>query len=97
MNVARLFPAVAELGERICVAGGFDEYAEFINSVEIYDPKKDEWTPLPPMKNQFSGSTIFKWNESLYAMGDRSERFDPWEQTWTEVIAPNKTKDLQNS
>lgn len=97
-NECRTACAVAELDEYFCIAGGYADYRA-TNSVEIYDPRKDAWTLLPPLNKPRSFCAIFKWNESLYAMGGHSvlERFDSWKNSWTEVHALNQNKDSQNS
>lgn len=86
MKVARNNPAVAVLNGYIYVAGG--SYSQS-STLELFDPKKDEWIELSPMNRARPGFALSPFKGYLYAMGHSSsiERYDPWKNRWTKVLA----------
>lgn len=99
MNVARMYPAVTILNGYIYIAGGsfygydydFDYRKKKIfatDSVELFDPRTDEWTKLTPTKEHRGIFTLTESNGFLFAMGGETrtiERFEPYKNSWKEV------------
>lgn len=86
---ARHFASATVINGYIYVAGGGAYYNKpKSTSVELYDPKTDEWMSLNHMKKARENFVLVELNGFLYAMGgyDKSvERFDPLKNRWTEV------------
>jgi len=64
-------------------------------TVELYDPVSGDWTSARPMAHARSGLTITLLADGrVLAIGGRAERvasaeiYEPAEDTWTEVSAP---------
>lgn len=93
MNVARYLGSVAVLNEYIYVVGGIARYV-LTNSVELYDPKNDEWIQLPPMGETRKEFALFMSKGFLYALGwnEVIERYDPWKNCWKKVRASAKAE-----
>lgn len=86
MKRARYNASAAVLGEYIYVAGGQD--SEETDSVELYDPKCDEWTTINPMQVTRSAFALIEYNGCLYAIGGENhmiEKYNPYKNCWTEV------------
>lgn len=91
MEYARKKASATVLNGYLYIAGGLHRWWNANDSVELYDPKSDEWTRGTPM---IKSRSQFALNESegfLYAMGDNSviERFDTHKNRWTEVSESN--------
>lgn len=90
MKYARFWHSATRLREYFCVAGGFS-VDKVTDSVELYDPSKNEWTQSASMNKSRSNFAITQINESLYVMGHglghgaTIERLDPWKPRWVEV------------
>lgn len=84
MNAVRWFPSAAVLNGHIYVAS---ESGQMGNSVEMYDPKSDEWTEVAAMHKHRLIFTLIESNGYLFAMGGDPivERYDPRENCWTMV------------
>lgn len=87
MESGRSNYCVTEWNECFCLAGG----PYWVSIILVYDPKRDDWTQLAPMKQRRAGFAILKTNKSLYAIGGDAivERCDSYgtENCWTEVRA----------
>lgn len=96
MNNARYCAAVTVMNSNgyIYVAGGLLAPNNHTNSVEFYDPNKDEWVQLDSMKKFRSGFALIQSSGFLYAVGHAAaiERYDPWRARWTEVRTENRVK-----
>lgn len=99
MNVARYYASVTGANGYIYVVGGRKTSKTFYNTVEVYDPKIDEWVQLAPMNKLRSAFVLIKTNGFLYAIGtDKAiETFDPWKNCWTEVYTTIHTCSKQIS
>lgn len=92
----RAFASTAVLNEYICIVGGQNIYSysrkiRFIQPVELYDPKLDEWTEMTPLDISGRTHVITEWKGSLYAMGGFTgensvmKKFDSLKNKWTTV------------
>lgn len=91
MPTARKGLAAVGVGGKIYAIGGFDG-TSYLNTVEVYDPNKDEWftrASMPTARAYLSAVTI---NGYIYAIGGRTasepwvktvEMYDPYTNTWT--------------
>lgn len=88
MNDVRWFPSAVVLDGRIYVAS---ESGKTGNSVEMYDPKSDEWTEVAMMHKHRLLFTLIESNGFIFAMGGDPviERYDPRENCWTMVRGKN--------
>lgn len=93
MNEPRQEVAVAELGGRIYVIGGFRADGSTSHTVEVYDPATDSWSfaaPLPLALNHATAATV---NGRAYVVGghppsgpaavDTVLEYDPAANQWT--------------
>lgn len=73
--------------EYICVAGGAGIAEEILDSVELYDTRRDQWVTLPAMNQNRSNFSLVEANGFLYAFGfhENVEKYDPWTGRWVEV------------
>lgn len=97
MNSVRFFSSAAVLNERIYVAGGTDlKTVTEMNSVEMYDPKSDEWTEVASTNKAWRLFTLIESEGFLIAMGDDPviERYDPRQNRWTMVRENNSHFDI---
>ena len=70
--------------------GGFNG-TERLNTVEVFDPDKDEWSVAAPMNVARSGAGICSYDNFIYAVGGYTtnlqlssvERFDTFKNQWT--------------
>lgn len=85
MNIARYHSAATVVKGYIYVAGGYMGVGMRSTSVEIYDPKTDEWTQIAPLR--CAADTLIESNGFVYAMGENEnvQRLDPYINCWTEV------------
>lgn len=81
MHVARCYYTVAAVGAFIFVAGGVHTDAR--NSIERYDPMKDEWIKVAMISSGVVYSLI-EWKDRLYAIGSNKnvERYDVERNEW---------------
>lgn len=86
MNVARQSASATVLDGSIYVAGGYTNVSK-TNSVEVYDPKINEWTQVAPMNMPRCRFGLIASNGFLLAMGDDRaiEKFDPRTNWWIKV------------
>ena len=50
MASRRISAAACRLADgRFAVIGGYDEHGKLLDSAEVYNPKNQKWTPLPPI------------------------------------------------
>ena len=90
MNENRSGHTAAVLNGNIYVIGGECGQSNWLNSVEKYDPEKDEWTKVASMSvaRGFTGATVL--GNHLYVVGGRDdvnwhnsiERYDPDADEW---------------
>lgn len=92
MSTARELAAAAVLSGAIYVMGGRDD-EQRLNSVECYNPNRNEWVSMAPMNEFRSGAQAGVVNGALFVFGGRDERvsptierYDPEENRWTLVI-----------
>ena len=69
MAVARQEVAVAELGGRIYVAGGFRTDGSASDTVEVYDPTTDRWEIIAPLPVPVHHAAAAAVNGVLYVIG----------------------------
>lgn len=74
--------------EYICIAGGVTKNSNA--PVDLYDPKLNEWTQMPPIDMPGTTLAITECNGSLYALGGQSrerilKKFDSLDNIWTMV------------
>lgn len=87
MDHGRYDYAGAIMNAKIYVAGGHGDHDSILDSVECYDPAKNEWLEIANMNHQRANFALVELKGNLYAMGyHRSiERYDPVQDAWTEV------------
>lgn len=80
-----LITSATILNEYICIAGSVISSSH--SSVELYDPKLNEWTQMPNVCNSGYKYLISEWNGSLYAIGQNNfiKKFDSFKNSWTLV------------
>lgn len=100
MNLGRQHVAATVLNGNIYIAGGFQEGDGVKpNSVELYDPKTNEWTNVAPTNKCHGSSALIAFNGFLYTMGGfvgQVERFDPYENSWKEVCDWNSQRRMNS-
>lgn len=92
MSIERARPASAAYRGEIYIMGGYTNRSAH-DSVEKYDPLRDEWTPVGSMNKQRFGATAGVSCGFLYVVGGRAsyrsatsiERYEPINNTWTMV------------
>lgn len=88
MKFARYNASATILNGYIYVAGGRANPGGVRTSVELYDPKCDDWTDVKPMIKSRDKFALIESNGFLYAMGGGQreiERYDPYKARWTVV------------
>ena len=97
MNHKRLGSSAVVVDGRAVVMGGYD--GKYHDSVEIYDPRSNEWSmPFPPMiQSRYAASAVLYRNQ-IYIMGGFEngvlksvERFDLNTREW-ESMSPMKSR-----
>uniref|UniRef100_UPI003467EE73 SAKe6DEref n=1 Tax=synthetic construct TaxID=32630 RepID=UPI003467EE73 len=106
MNTRRSGVGVAVLNGHIYAVGGYDGSPDghtHLNSVEAYDPERDEWHLVAPMNTRRSGVGVAVLNGHIYAVGgfdgspdgtdhlNSVERYDPERDEWR-LVAPMNTR-----
>lgn len=92
MSIERARPASAAYRGEIYIMGGYANRS-FHDSVEKYDPLRDEWTPVASMNKQRFGAEAGVSCGFLYVVGGKAsdrwltsiERYEPINNTWTMV------------
>ncbi|WP_437600995.1 kelch repeat-containing protein [Sorangium sp. So ce590] len=94
MGVGRRRHAMAELGTRLLVAGGFNQESAELRTVEIYDPTDGTWSPPAEPGNQMKTPRAEHALAALHdgrllavggdsgPMGSTYELYDPEDNTW---------------
>jgi len=92
MTTVRCRPAVAAWGGRLFVFGGHDKSNgnKHLNSVEVYDPDRREWTTIEPMPHTFSTGVACLLGDCILLLGgsvnqtlsDACWRFNPMTRKW---------------
>lgn len=87
MNVARWLLQVVSLDGLIYAIGGRGEDGNKINSMEVYDPALDRWTPLAPVPTGAGVHGATAYRGRLYVWTDAStlEEYDPRTGRWRQV------------
>jgi N-acetylneuraminic acid mutarotase len=85
--------AAVVLGGKIWSLGGRENSDLFHDSVEVYDPERNEWESGPPMLSVRSGFGVVAWREHLIACGGEV-RIDGVEQALSscEALPPSATQ-----
>lgn len=99
MNVARTSPAVTSLNGYIYVTGGYAREDPGSYSVELFDPKTDEWTELAPSKKHRHIFTLTESNGYLFAIGGKTravERYEPYKNSWKKVCEFDEYNQMAN-
>eukprot|EP00964_Phaeocystis_antarctica_P010694 scaffold5888_cov62-Phaeocystis_antarctica.AAC.7 len=89
--------AAAAMGGKIYATGGRNEEGDMLDSVFVYDPQADAWTPLASMSTSRSGHASAAVGGKLYVFGgygaegnlSTAEVYDPALDSWAQV--PNLT------
>ncbi|XP_017581185.1 influenza virus NS1A-binding protein homolog B isoform X2 [Pygocentrus nattereri] len=93
MHYARSGLGTAELDGKLIAAGGYNR-EECLRTVECYDPKKDCWTFIAPMRTPRARFQMAVLMGQLYVMGGSNghsdelscgEMYDPRADEWTRV------------
>ncbi|KAI1891478.1 hypothetical protein AGOR_G00144230 [Albula goreensis] len=93
MHYARSGLGTAELDGSLVAAGGYNR-EECLRTVECYDPKKDCWTFIAPMRTPRARFQMAVLMGQLYVMGGSNghsdelscgETYDPQVDEWTQV------------
>uniref|UniRef100_A0A2C9JL26 BTB domain-containing protein n=1 Tax=Biomphalaria glabrata TaxID=6526 RepID=A0A2C9JL26_BIOGL len=91
--------ALACSGDVIYAVGGLDD-ATCFNTVERYDPGRDNWSFIAPMETPRGGVGVATLKGQLYALGgndgtsslDSCERYDPYLNRWSPIAAMCKRR-----
>lgn len=75
LQEARQEVAVAELGGRVYVIGGFRGDLTVADTVEVYDPQANAWTFAPPLPTPAHHAAAVAVDGTLYVMGGWSDLF----------------------
>jgi N-acetylneuraminic acid mutarotase len=78
MPTARQEVAVATLGDRVFVIGGFGELSEPMGTVEAYRPANDTWETLAPLPAGVHHAAAAAIGERLFVLGGFADRIPPW-------------------
>lgn len=83
MNTVRYCAHATVLNGYIYIVGGLISAI----SLELYDPKIDEWTNLTSLNNHHVAFALIASNGFLFAMGssDVIKKFDPYKNRWATV------------
>lgn len=94
MPIHRTEIAADLLDNKIYVIGGADYQKDgVIDTVEVYDPEKNEWTAAAPLPIPIDHTSAVAYDGKLYLVGgfledkvstDKLFIYDPNEDTWTE-------------
>jgi N-acetylneuraminic acid mutarotase len=76
MKRPRAHAAAAAQGNRIYVMGGVGEEGVPMSSVEIYDPKTEQWTEGSPLPTPRSHLGAVMLQERIFALGGKGKRSD---------------------
>lgn len=69
MPTPRQEVAIAALGPRLVVIGGFGESAEPVDTVEAYDPETNTWEPLAPLPEALHHAAAVTVGNRLFVIG----------------------------
>ena len=69
MPTPRQEVAMAALGNRLVVVGGFNESAEPVDTVEAYDPETNAWEPLAPFPAPVHHAAAVTVGDRLFVVG----------------------------
>ncbi len=69
MSIARSHCAAAAWGGLLYVFGGGGPGFVSLDTVEVYDPRRDRWEPLPPMPGMRSGLVAAPVGGRIYVIG----------------------------
>jgi N-acetylneuraminic acid mutarotase len=78
MPEARQEVAVATLGDRVVVVGGFGELGAAVATVEAYRPDSDTWEAMPPLPAGVHHATAAVVDGRLFVIGGYADRVPPW-------------------
>ena len=95
LAIARSHPATAVYEDKIYAFGGGGPAFKSLNSVEVYDPQSDKWTPRRDMPSLRSGAMAITVGDRIYVMGGGFKKpdgkfkflptveiYDPRTDTW---------------
>lgn len=68
MNVCRGGVGLTTLGQYLCAVGGHDGKV-YLNSAEMYDPKKDKWEIISSMNTSRAGAGLVTLDASFSLPG----------------------------
>lgn len=95
MSIGRKMHACAVITKKILVMGGLDSRLAFLDSVEYYDPIKNEWFPAAPMLEPRYEHKAVTHNDFVYVLGGCNhsnygsiqsvDRYSIYENKWTRV------------
>ena len=89
-----------EIGDKIYVAGGFDENNNDLSSAEVYDSKSNKWSHLPDMNEKRDYCAVTSVDGKVYVVGGivhdadggwndtifaSCEMFDPATNEWSTI------------
>lgn len=69
LAIARSHPATAVYQDKVYVFGGGGPSFKSLNTVEVYNPQSDKWTPRSEMPSLRSGAMAMTVGERIYVMG----------------------------
>ncbi|MFQ5709401.1 MAG: kelch repeat-containing protein [bacterium] len=72
MPTARAEMSVAVLDGKIYVMGGRDANGKVLDVVERYDPAKDKWETLPPLRQDRFNAAAVAFEGKIFVLGGRS-------------------------
>ena len=78
MPSARQEVAVAALGDRVVVVGGFGELGAPVPTVEAYRPETDAWEPMSPLPAPVHHAAAAVVDGRLFVIGGYMDRVPPW-------------------
>jgi N-acetylneuraminic acid mutarotase len=84
LPAARQETAVAAIGGKIYVIGGFNGAATVVDTVEVYDPASDEWSPVAPLPEPLHHTNVAAVGGKLYLLGGlRGLSFEAIGSAWS--------------
>uniref|UniRef100_A0A6G1SFI5 Kelch-like protein diablo n=1 Tax=Aceria tosichella TaxID=561515 RepID=A0A6G1SFI5_9ACAR len=94
-HLGKLVTRPRDVLRRIYAVGGWTDEFTAISSAEVYDPKLDIWTEIPPMTQKRCGVGLTTLRHSIYAVGGHDgqnhvntvERFDVNNYKWYKDVA----------
>ena len=73
LDTPRVYATAVALDDSIYVMGGVDNHGKILNSVEVYDPVKNQWHYAPSMLDRRKGAAAVVYGDSILVFGGGGE------------------------